>query len=155
MCICKGVSDPGRKQLHSVNKLWLWFANAITILVFLFCYSHTVQWSQPQAKKEMCGIFDFFSLLINSNHFSLNLKEQTQVSKRYRNLIQKIIISLGNTHTEMEGSHSHQDSMVLAQRQKYRSMEQNRKPRDKSTYLRTPYLRQRRQEYTMEKRQPL
>ena len=28
-------------------------------------------------------------------------------------------------------SHSHQDSMVLAQRQKYRSVEQNRKPRDK------------------------
>ena len=27
-------------------------------------------------------------------------------------------------------SHSHQDSMVLAQRQKYRSMEQNRKPRE-------------------------
>ena len=37
-------------------------------------------------------------------------------------------------------SHSHQDSMVLAQRQKYRSMEQNRKPRDKSTNLWTPYL---------------
>ena len=51
-----------------------------------------------------------------------------------------------------EWFHSHQDSMVLAQRQKYRSMEQNRKPRDKSTYLRTPYLRQRRQECTMEKR---
>ena len=33
--------------------------------------------------------------------------------------------------------------MTLAQRQKYRSMEQNRKPRDKSTYLWTPYLRQR------------
>ena len=32
-------------------------------------------------------------------------------------------------------SHSHQDSLVLAQRQKYRSMEQNRKPRDKSTHL--------------------
>ena len=30
--------------------------------------------------------------------------------------------------------------MVLAQRQKYRSMEQNRKPRDKSTHLWTPYL---------------
>ena len=29
--------------------------------------------------------------------------------------------------------YSHQDSMVLAQRQKYRSMEQKRKPRDKST----------------------
>ena len=31
-------------------------------------------------------------------------------------------------------------SMVLAQRQKYRSMEQNRKPRDKSMYLWTLYL---------------
>ena len=51
-------------------------------------------------------------------------------------------------------SHSHQDSMVLVQtvwyRQKYRSMEQNRKPRDKSTHLWTPYLQQRRQEYTMD-----
>ena len=37
-------------------------------------------------------------------------------------------------------SHSHQDSMILAQRQKYRSMEQNRKPRNKSTHLWTPYL---------------
>ena len=35
---------------------------------------------------------------------------------------------------------------------KHRSMEQNRKPRDKSTYLWTPYLWQRRQEYTVEKR---
>ena len=47
-------------------------------------------------------------------------------------------------------SHSHQESMVLAQRQKYRSMAQNRKPRDKSTHIWTPYLWQRRQEYTME-----
>ena len=36
------------------------------------------------------------------------------------------------------------------QRQKYRTMEQNRKPRDKSTHLWTSYLRQMRQEYTME-----
>ena len=34
--------------------------------------------------------------------------------------------------------------MVLAQRQKYRSVEQNRKPRDKSTHLWIPYLSQRR-----------
>ena len=32
-------------------------------------------------------------------------------------------------------SYSHQDSMVLAQKQKYRSMEQDRKPRDKLTHL--------------------
>ena len=44
------------------------------------------------------------------------------------------------------------DSMVLAQRQKYRSVEQNRKPRDKPTHLWTPYLSQRRQEYTMDKK---
>ena len=36
------------------------------------------------------------------------------------------------------------------QRQKYRTMEQNRKPRDKSTHLWTPYFLQRRQEYTMD-----
>ena len=30
-------------------------------------------------------------------------------------------------------SYSHQDSMILAQKQKYRSMEQNRKLRDKGT----------------------
>ena len=52
-------------------------------------------------------------------------------------------------------SYSHQDSMVLAQRQKYRSMEQNRKSRDKSIYLWKPYLSQRMQEYTLEKTQPL
>ena len=37
--------------------------------------------------------------------------------------------------------------MVLAQRQKYRSMEQNKNPRDKSMHLWTTYLWQRRQEY--------
>ena len=41
------------------------------------------------------------------------------------------------------------------QRQKYRSVEQNRKPRDKSMHLWAPYLWQRRQKYTMEKRQSL
>ena len=45
-------------------------------------------------------------------------------------------------------SHSYQDRMVLAQRQKYRSMEQNRKPRDKSTHICTPYLWQRRHHIT-------
>ena len=52
-------------------------------------------------------------------------------------------------------SQSHQDSMVLAQRQTYRSTEQNRKPRDKPTHLWTPYLWQRRQGYIMEKRQSI
>ena len=37
-------------------------------------------------------------------------------------------------------SYSQQDSMVLARRQKYRSMEQNRNPRDESMHLWTRYL---------------
>ena len=37
-------------------------------------------------------------------------------------------------------SNSHKDSMVLARRQKHRSVEQNRKPRDTSMHLWTPYL---------------
>ena len=52
-------------------------------------------------------------------------------------------------------SYSNLDSMVLAQKQKYWSMEQDRKPRDKPTHIRSPYLWKRRQEYTVEKRQPL
>ena len=37
-------------------------------------------------------------------------------------------------------SYSNQDSMVLSQKQKYRSMEQERKPRDKPTQIWSPYL---------------
>jgi len=52
-------------------------------------------------------------------------------------------------------SYSHQDSVVLAQNQKYRPMEQDRKPRNKPMHLCVPYFRQRRQDYTMGQRQPL
>ena len=52
-------------------------------------------------------------------------------------------------------SYSHQDSMVLAQKQKYRPMEQDWKPRNKPIHLWVPYFWQRRQEYTMGQRQPL
>ena len=37
-------------------------------------------------------------------------------------------------------SYSNQESMVLAQKQKYRSMEQDRKPRDKPRHIWSPYL---------------
>ena len=37
-------------------------------------------------------------------------------------------------------SYSHQDSMALAQRETYKSVEQNRKPKDISSHLWTPYL---------------
>ena len=37
-------------------------------------------------------------------------------------------------------SYSNQDSIVLAQKPKYSSMEEDRKPRDKSTHIWSPYL---------------
>ena len=52
-------------------------------------------------------------------------------------------------------SSSYQNHMVLAQRQKYRSVEKDRNPRIKSIHLQSTNLWQRRQEYTMEKRQSL
>ena len=39
-----------------------------------------------------------------------------------------------------KATYCHQDRIVLAQRQKYRSMEQTRKPRDKPMHIWTPYL---------------
>ena len=52
-------------------------------------------------------------------------------------------------------SYSHQGSMVLAQKQKRRPMEQDRKSRNKPMHLWVTYSWQRRQEYTMGQRQLL
>ena len=52
-------------------------------------------------------------------------------------------------------SYSHQGSMVLAQKQKYRPMKQDRKPKNKPMHLWVPYFWQRRKEYTMGQREPL
>ena len=52
-------------------------------------------------------------------------------------------------------SYSNQDNMVLAQKQKHRSMEQDRKPTDKPTHLWSTNLWKSIQGYTMEKRHSL
>ena len=75
-----------------------------------------------------------------THHFKINIS-QSNLEKEEWNRRNQLVWLQARLQ-----SHSHQDSMVLARSQKYRSMEQNRKPRDKSTYLRTPYLWQRRQE---------
>ena len=49
-------------------------------------------------------------------------------------------------------SYSNQNSMVLPQKQTHSSIEQNREPRNKPTYLWSINLQQRRQGYTMGKR---
>ena len=88
---------------------------------------------------------------IRTNNFTICLElQKTSNSQSY---LEKAEWNWRNQPAWLQAllqSHSHQDSMVLAQRQTYRSMEQNRKPSDKSTHIWTPYLWQRRQEYTME-----
>ena len=71
-----------------------------------------------------------------------NLKSQSSLEKEewswrnQRSWLQTILQSC-----------SHWDSMVLAQKQKYRLMEQDTEPRDKPTYLWVFYFWQRRQGY--------
>ena len=50
-------------------------------------------------------------------------------------------------------SYGNQNNMVLAQKLMYGSLEQNIEPRNKLTHLQSINLQQRRQKYTMEKRQ--
>ena len=57
-------------------------------------------------------------------------------------------------HTILQ-SYSHQNNMVLAQKQEYRSMKQDGKPRNKSTHLWSANLGQRNKEYTVDKRKSL
>ena len=52
-------------------------------------------------------------------------------------------------------SYSNQDNIVPAQKQKYRPMKQDWKPRNKLMHIWVPYFWQRKQEYTMCQRQPL
>ena len=58
-----------------------------------------------------------------------NLEKEKQSWRNQAPRLQTILQSYGN-----------QDSMVLAQIQKYRSMEQDRKPRDKLMHIWSPYL---------------
>ena len=52
-------------------------------------------------------------------------------------------------------SYSHQDSMVLGQKQNHKPTDQDTKPRNKPMHLCIPYFCKRRQEYMMGQRQPL
>ena len=101
------------------------------------------------------AIYRFNEIPIKVPTISFTELEQiiSQFVWKYKKLwMAKTILRKKNGTGGINLRYSHQDSMILAQRQKHRSMEQKRKPRDKSTHLWTPYLWQRRQEYTMEKR---
>ena len=73
-----------------------------------------------------------------------NLEKEKQSWRHHNSKLQVILQSC-----------SHQDSIVLVQKQTHRSMEQNRKPRNGPTTVWSTNLRQSRKKYPMEKRQSL
>ena len=79
-----------------------------------------------------------------TQNYQSNTEEKEQSLRHYPSKLQTIL-----------QSYSNQNSMVLVQKQTYGSMERNREPRNKPTHIWSINLQQRRQEYTMEKRQSL
>ena len=91
-----------------------------------------------------------------SKNFAIHM--ETQKTPNSQNSLEKEEWSWRNQLSWLQiilQSYSHQDSMVLAQKQKYKPMEQDRKPRNKPMHLWVTYFWDRRQEYTMGQRQPL
>ena len=68
---------------------------------------------------------------------------ETQKTLNSQSNLQKEKWSWRNQAPQLQAipqSYSNQDSMALAQKQKYSTMEQDRKPRDKPTHIWSPYL---------------
>ena len=111
-------------------------------------YNLQIQWDTYQITN------DIFHRT-RTKHFTMHM--ETQKTLNSQSSLEKKEWSWNNQPSWLQiilQSYSHQDSMVLAQKQKYRPMEQDRKPRNKPMHLWVPYFWQR-QEYTMGQRQPL
>ena len=82
----------------------------------------------------------FFTELEQKN---LTICMETQKNPKSQSNLEKEKQSWRNQAPRLQTivqSYSNQDSMVLAQKQKHRSMDQDRKPRDKPTHIWSPYL---------------
>ena len=77
------------------------------------------------------------------------------VSVGYLHIFFEKMSSLKKPSAHLLQNYSNQNSMVLSQKQKRSSMEQNRGPRNSPTHLWPTNLQQQRQEYTTERRQTL
>ena len=121
-----------------------------------YCENDCTTQSNPQIQRNPYQTTSGILHRIRTKNFTIRMETQKTLNSQ-RNL-EKEKQSWRNQAPGLQTilqSFSDQDSMVLAQKQKYRSMVQDRKPRDKPTHIRSPNLQQRRQEHTMEKRQPL
>ena len=88
--------------------------------------------------------FFFYSLYGHRRPWITKIILRKKNEIRWNNLMTSILLQ----------SDRHQDSMVLAQKQKHRSIEHDRNSRDKLTHLCLP-LFEKGGKHTMEKRQPL
>ena len=80
-----------------------------------------------------------------TKYFTIHM--ETQKTPNSQSSLEKEALSWRNRPSWLQvilQSYSHQDSMVLVQKQKYRPMEQDRKPRNKPMHLWVPYFWQRR-----------
>ena len=74
---------------------------------------------------------------------SFTICMETQKTPNSQSNLEKVKQSWRNQAPRLQTilqSYSNQESMVLAQKEKYRSMEQDRKPRDKPMHIWSPYL---------------
>jgi len=93
-------------------------------------------------------IIFFTELKLKVSQFVWKHKKKTQITKAILNKTNGAGRNQPSWLQTIPQTYSHQESFLLSQKQNYRSMEQDRNPRDKPTYLW-------KQEYTKEKRQPL
>ena len=125
---------------------WICFWRMAQIKVFaniLYCFPFSLSWLQ---------LSDILVNVFLTKHRSMVLLQLTGLLPILPAKMHKCKIWL---HLKSQSSDSYQDSMVLAQKQKYRPVEQDRKPRNEPMLLCVSYFWQRRQEYTMGQRQPL
>ena len=93
----------------------------------------------------------FFSTELEQKKFTTCM--ETQKTSSSQSNLEKESQSWRNQDPWLQTTlQSHHDSMVLAQKQKYRSVKLDRKLKDKPTHLWSPNLCQRRQEYPIERR---
>ena len=124
--------------IPGINPTWSW-----CMIILIYC----------------CYFVEYFCTYVHQWCWSAFFKKFKFVWKHKKpnsqNNIKKEVLSWRNHAPWLQAilqSYSNQNSMVLAQKETNRSMEQDKKPTNKPMHLRSFNLRQRRQEYSMEKR---